>query len=161
MIGVLSTVSVHPDIDSNLGSRSGTDSDIIRLNALGSNIIVLDTFEAAKALLDERSVMYSGRSVFRSSSTVTDEHSLSFQLESQTAHGHVERTVRARLPWPPFIYPSKCLRAVLVSRGILASWTMARTGVSAGKWRIMSSKRLPARSIGRSSHNMPTNSFGG
>ena len=39
------------------------DSDIIGLNVLGSNIVVLDTLEAANDLLDKRSTLYSGRSV--------------------------------------------------------------------------------------------------
>ena len=37
------------------------DSDIIRLNTLGMNIIVLDTFEVASDLLDKRSAIYSDR----------------------------------------------------------------------------------------------------
>ncbi|KAI0793833.1 cytochrome P450 [Fomes fomentarius] len=37
------------------------NTDILRLNALGLNIIVLDTLEAATELLDRRSSIYSGR----------------------------------------------------------------------------------------------------
>ncbi|KAI1785432.1 cytochrome P450 [Ganoderma leucocontextum] len=37
------------------------NSDIIRLNALGCNMVVLDTLKAAKELLDRRSAIYSGR----------------------------------------------------------------------------------------------------
>ncbi|KAI1785253.1 cytochrome P450 [Ganoderma leucocontextum] len=40
------------------------NSDIIRLNTLGSNIVVLDTLEAANELLDRRSAIYSGRAGF-------------------------------------------------------------------------------------------------
>ena len=45
------------DISSlNIGSCTRADSDIIgKLNAPGFNVIVLDTLEAANALLDERS----------------------------------------------------------------------------------------------------------
>ncbi|KAM5540993.1 hypothetical protein V8D89_005304 [Ganoderma adspersum] len=37
------------------------DSDIIQLSVFGSNIVVLDTLEAANELLDRRSTIYSGR----------------------------------------------------------------------------------------------------
>ncbi len=63
-IGVASTVSVQPGLDTDVGSYSHADSDIICLNALGSNIIVLNSLKAANALLDRRSEIYSGRSIF-------------------------------------------------------------------------------------------------
>ena len=39
------------------------DTDILRLSALGTNIIVLDSLKAAKELLDKRANIYSGRHV--------------------------------------------------------------------------------------------------
>ena len=37
------------------------DSDIIRLNALGMNIVVANSVEVASELLDKRSAIYSDR----------------------------------------------------------------------------------------------------
>ena len=38
-----------------------TDSDIIHVNALGTSIIILNSYEAAVDLLDKRSGIYSSR----------------------------------------------------------------------------------------------------
>ena len=40
------------------------DTDILRLNALGTNIIVLDSLKAVKELLDKRANIYSDRRVY-------------------------------------------------------------------------------------------------
>ena len=37
------------------------DTEVVRLNALGMNLIVVDTMDAAKELLDKRSATYSDR----------------------------------------------------------------------------------------------------
>ena len=46
---------------------SVVDSDIIRLNVLGSNIIILNSAEAVTDLLEKRSLNYSDRCVTLSS----------------------------------------------------------------------------------------------
>ena len=42
-------------------------SDIIRLNVLGTNIVVLNSLELANDLFDKRSAIYSSRSVYQPS----------------------------------------------------------------------------------------------
>ena len=64
MSGVASIVSLRRDIDTCVGLHCYADSDIIQLNAFRSNVVVLDTLEAANELLDRRSTLYSGRLAF-------------------------------------------------------------------------------------------------
>ena len=44
-------------------SRHSSDSDLIRLNVFGSNILIVNSLAAASDLLDKRSATYSDRYV--------------------------------------------------------------------------------------------------
>ena len=46
------------------------DSDVIRLSALGNNIVVVNTISAAMELFERRSSMYSDRSVIFGATTL-------------------------------------------------------------------------------------------
>jgi len=51
------------DTPHNIHLMPSTDSDIIHVNALGTSIIILNSYEAAFNLLDKRSSIYSSRQV--------------------------------------------------------------------------------------------------
>ena len=47
----------------NIHLMPSTDSDIIHVNALGTSIVILNSYEVAVNLLDKRSGIYSSRQV--------------------------------------------------------------------------------------------------
>jgi hypothetical protein len=49
------------DTPHNIHLTPRTDSDIIHVNALGTSIVILNSYEAAVNLLDKRSSIYSSR----------------------------------------------------------------------------------------------------
>lgn len=42
-------------------SDSHSDSDVIRLNVLGKNVLIVNTYEAANELFEKRAAIYSDR----------------------------------------------------------------------------------------------------
>jgi len=49
--------------DNHIHLMPSTDSDIIHVNALGTSIVILNSYEVAVNLLDKKSSIYSSRQV--------------------------------------------------------------------------------------------------
>ncbi|KAJ7601419.1 hypothetical protein B0H17DRAFT_969780, partial [Mycena rosella] len=65
LVGNLFSMPVHSEWMTYWKWSKEYNSDIIHLNAMGTSVVVLSSFDAAEDLLEKRSVIYSDRHVLR------------------------------------------------------------------------------------------------